>query len=60
LTEECGRLLDALDSDVLRSVAVWKMEGYSNAEIAAKLGRSESTVERKLNLIRQIWSGEGA
>jgi DNA-binding CsgD family transcriptional regulator len=48
-----------LDSEVLRSVAVWKMEGYSNAEIAAKLGRSECTVERKLNLIRQIWSGEG-
>src|SRR5262249_17746531 len=57
LTEECQRLLDSLNNDLLRSVAVWKMEGYTNEEIAAKLGRSESTVERKLNLIRRIWSG---
>jgi DNA-directed RNA polymerase specialized sigma24 family protein len=36
-------------------VAVWKMEGYSNAEIAAKLPCVERTVERKLKLIRSLW-----
>ena len=29
------------------------MEGYSNAEIAEKLGCSERTVERRLHLIRE-------
>jgi DNA-directed RNA polymerase specialized sigma24 family protein len=54
LAEECGRLLALLDDD-LRRVALWKMEGFSNAEIATRLGRSESTVERKLKLIRTCW-----
>jgi len=54
LAEECGRLLARLDDD-LRRVALWKMEGFSNAEVAVRLGRSESTVERKLKLIRKCW-----
>lgn len=58
--EEYQRLLHILNDDGLRLVAVWKLEGYSSAEIAAYLGRSESTVERKLNLIRRIWSAGGA
>src|SRR5262245_15623237 len=57
--EECRRLLAALDEPVLRDVAVWKMEGYTTAEIAGKLGRSLPTVERKLRLIRKLWEGEG-
>jgi DNA-directed RNA polymerase specialized sigma24 family protein len=59
LAEEYQHLLDLLNDEVLSSVAVWKMEGHTNAEIAARLGRSESTVERKLGLIRRIWSREG-
>ena len=55
VTEECGRLLGLLSADGLRKVAVWKMEGYTNAEIAAMLGRSIPTVERKLAAIRAIW-----
>jgi len=31
------------------------MEGYTSAEIAAKLNCTLRTVERKLRLIRQIW-----
>jgi hypothetical protein len=42
----------------LRSVAVWKMEGYTNAEIADKLGCVPVTVERKLQLIRSLWANE--
>ena len=56
LTEECSRLLERVGDETLRQVAVAKMEGYSNDEIAARLGVKTRTVERKLNLIRDIWS----
>jgi len=55
MAEETERMLNALRSKKLRDVALWKMEGYSNAEIAAKLGCVERTVERKLDLIRKRW-----
>ena len=58
VTEACGRLLGLLGNGELRSVAIWKMEGYTNAEIADKLGRSVPTVERKLATIRTIWERE--
>jgi DNA-directed RNA polymerase specialized sigma24 family protein len=49
------RLLARLSDDALRAVALWKMDGYSNDEIAAKLGRDLRTVERKLKVIRSLW-----
>jgi RNA polymerase sigma factor (sigma-70 family) len=55
LQESMARLLDALGDDALRRIALARMEGYSNAEIARQLGRSEVTVERRLRLIRAIW-----
>jgi DNA-directed RNA polymerase specialized sigma24 family protein len=55
VAEECERLLDRLNPE-LRRVALWKMEGYTNEEIAAKLGCVPRTVERKLRLIRSRWS----
>src|SRR5262249_45697951 len=58
VAEECKRLLDVLKDDQLRRVALWKMEGYTNDEIAAKLGRSRPTVERKLDRIRCTWKQE--
>jgi DNA-directed RNA polymerase specialized sigma24 family protein len=58
MTEECQRLLAGLGDDTLRSVALWKMEGYTNIEIAARLGCVEQTVERKLRAVRQTWSNE--
>lgn len=39
----------------LRAVARMRMEGYGDAEIAARLGCSARTIERKVNLIRKIW-----
>jgi DNA-directed RNA polymerase specialized sigma24 family protein len=59
VAEEYGRLLDRLDSLELRSVAVRKLEGYSNEEIATQLGCGLRTVERRLRLIRGIWEQEG-
>ena len=58
LAEEAQRLLDALGSEELRKVAVWKMEGYSNAEIAVKLDCVERTVERRLRIIRGVFKRE--
>lgn len=51
--EEFGRLIDSLDDHELRQIAVWKCSGYSNAEIAAEVGRTQRTVERKVGLIRK-------
>jgi DNA-directed RNA polymerase specialized sigma24 family protein len=55
LAEEYQRLLASLPDAELRSVAQWKMEGYSNEEIAAKLGCALRSVERKLKVIRTLW-----
>ena len=58
VAEEYQRLLSRLGDDDLRKIAVWKMEGYSNKEIADKLGCVPRTVERKLGIIRTLWSQE--
>lgn len=59
VAEELERLLQALGDPELRSVAVWRMEGYTNAEIAEKLKLSVGTIERKLRLVRQVWEETG-
>jgi DNA-directed RNA polymerase specialized sigma24 family protein len=58
VAEEWRRLLTCLGDSDLEAVALGKMEGYTNAEIAAKLGCVPRTVERKLQLIRSIWKEE--
>jgi DNA-directed RNA polymerase specialized sigma24 family protein len=58
MAEECRRLLGRLDDETLRSLVMWKMEGYTNEEIAVKLRCVPRTVERKLRLIRAIWEGQ--
>ncbi len=52
MTEQVERLLDVLSDDQLRALALGKMEGYSNAEMAQRMGCSPRTVERRLKLIR--------
>ena len=54
VSEEYQRLLKLLD-DEQRVIAIAKLEGLTNADIAARMGRSLRTVERKLELIRAIW-----
>ena len=58
MTETCRILLNKLEDETLKAIAVHKMEGYSNKEIAQKLGCVERTIERKLARIRQIWERE--
>jgi RNA polymerase sigma factor (sigma-70 family) len=60
VAEEYQQLLDRLGDDRLQAVAQSKLEGYTNAEIAAKLGCSVRTVEQKLRAIRAIWREGGA
>jgi DNA-directed RNA polymerase specialized sigma24 family protein len=58
MTDECRRLLDRLGDESLRTVALWKMEGYTIAEIAARLGCVERSAESNLRAIRGRWSEE--
>lgn len=55
VAEECERLLRRLDDDEMRKLAVMKMEGYTNEEIAKRLAVAPRTIERRLKLIRSIW-----
>jgi RNA polymerase sigma factor (sigma-70 family) len=54
-----GELLERLQDDTLRRVALRKMEGWTVAEIAREMDCSASTVERKLRAIRAIWKAKG-
>lgn len=48
-------LMEKLDCDTLRTIALMKLQGHLNTEIAAKLQVATRTVERKLLRIRTIW-----
>jgi DNA-directed RNA polymerase specialized sigma24 family protein len=55
VAEEYRRRLNALPDEMLRRVAVLKMEGYTNEEIASQIGLGLRSVVRKLDLIRRTW-----
>jgi DNA-directed RNA polymerase specialized sigma24 family protein len=55
IADEFQSLLTRLNDDTLQSVALWKLEGFTNDEIAEKLECVPRTVERKLQLIRTLW-----
>jgi DNA-directed RNA polymerase specialized sigma24 family protein len=59
VAEEFQRQLERLPDAELRSIALWKMEGYTNEEIAARLNCVPRTVERRLRVIRALWGGRG-
>ncbi len=54
--EECERLLELLQRDEVKQVAVLKIGGYNDSEIAEQVGCSRRSVQRRLSLIRSIWS----
>jgi DNA-directed RNA polymerase specialized sigma24 family protein len=56
MAEEIGRLLDRLNDPKLCEMALLKLEGYSNEEIAVRLQCALRTVERRLRGIRAIWT----
>jgi DNA-directed RNA polymerase specialized sigma24 family protein len=55
VSEAFQNLLACLPDEDLRAIALWKMEGYTNAEIAQMQGCAAVTVERRLRLIRRCW-----
>ncbi len=57
-TEELGDLLERLNDWKLVRIAVDKLHGYTNEEIAERMDISLRSVERKLRLIRTIWEAE--
>lgn len=58
VAEQFQRLLRLLGDPDLEAVALWRMEGFTEKEIARKLGCVERTVKRKLSRIRGIWKQE--
>ena len=57
VADEFRSLLEKLDDDQLRLVAVRKLEGFSNEEIATEMNCTVRTVGRRLALIRDVWEG---
>ncbi len=53
--ETSDRLFDALEETDLQEIAMLRMEGYKDTEIADRLDCSQRTVQRRLTMIRQIW-----
>ena len=56
LNEALERRLEALADPELRQIALWRLEGYTNREIAARLDCTERAVERRMERIRSKWT----
>ena len=55
IVNNCEELLGRLDDHTLNQIAVLKLEGFTNEEIAERTGCALRSVERKLKRIRAIW-----
>jgi DNA-directed RNA polymerase specialized sigma24 family protein len=55
VAEEYQHLLALLGDAELQAIARYKIEGYTNEEIATELNCTARTVERKLRSIRGLW-----
>jgi DNA-directed RNA polymerase specialized sigma24 family protein len=56
IEEECQGLFAKLPNEGLQRIVCLRLEGHSNAEIAANLGCSVATVERRIKEIKACWS----
>jgi RNA polymerase sigma factor (sigma-70 family) len=56
LNEALERRLQSLADPELREIALWRLEGYTNGEIAGRLDCTERSVERRLARIRSLWA----
>ena len=54
--EELRRLFGLLPDESLRIIALLKMEGHTNDEIASRRDCALRSVERKLDRIRNLWA----
>jgi RNA polymerase sigma factor (sigma-70 family) len=55
LNEALERRLDALGDSELRQISLWRLEGYTNREIAQRLDCTERSIERKVSRVRTVW-----
>jgi DNA-directed RNA polymerase specialized sigma24 family protein len=55
IVEQFDDLMKQLADDTLRAVAILRLEGHTNDEIAGRLDISRRSVERKLAVIRGLW-----
>ncbi len=53
--DECERLISRLDDPNLVQLVIWKLDGFTNDEIAIKMNRTRRTVQRMLALVRNLW-----
>jgi RNA polymerase sigma factor (sigma-70 family) len=58
LNEALEQRLQSLPEPELRAIALGKLEGWTNREIAERQGCTERTVERKLERIRVRWAAD--
>jgi DNA-directed RNA polymerase specialized sigma24 family protein len=56
LNESSEALLDSLGNETLKSIAIYRLENYSNEEIAKLLNCGVRTVVRKVNRIKGKWT----
>ena len=58
VADSLNHLLSNFSDGELRSIVLYKLEGYSNTEVADKIGRSVPTIERRLRIVREKWRQE--
>lgn len=58
MAEQFRGLLDHLQDQDLKEIALAKMEGYTDEEIAQRRGCARRTIVRKLRVIRELWENE--
>ena len=55
VADEMRHLLEGLNDPTLQQIALWRLEGFTSEEIAARLGCARRTVGYKLEYIRKSW-----
>ena len=58
MNAQCEQLFDRLKDATLRQIALGKLEGYTNQELAGQMNCSLATIERKLRRIRHKWQDQ--
>jgi DNA-directed RNA polymerase specialized sigma24 family protein len=52
------QMTEGLGDEVLRQIVFLKLQGYTDKEVAGKLGVVEKTIARKRDRIKAIWSAD--
>lgn len=56
--DQCEAMCALLEDDSLAEVVRLKLAGYTDVEIAKRMGCARRTVQRRLDCIRAIWNSE--